>query len=61
MDKPLRLIGLVLLYIAVFPANVNMAVHNIQPAGAHLSPLFLWIRLPFQALFIAWAWWVRRP
>jgi uncharacterized membrane protein len=54
-------IGLVLLYIAVFPANCNMALHNIQPPGAHIPTVLLWVRLPFQALFIAWAWWVRRP
>jgi uncharacterized membrane protein len=53
-------IGLVLLYIAVFPANLNMALHDIQLPGAHIPTLLLWLRLPFQALFIAWAWWVRR-
>jgi uncharacterized membrane protein len=54
-------IGLVLLYIAVFPANVNMALHDIQLPGAHIPTVLLWMRLPFQALFIAWAWWLRRP
>jgi uncharacterized membrane protein len=50
-----------LLYIAVFPANCNMAMHHIQPTGAHIPTLLLWVRLPLQALLIAWAWWVRRP
>ena len=53
-------IGLVALLIAIFPANINMAVNHVSPPGMHISPLALWLRLPFQALFIAWAWWVGR-
>jgi uncharacterized membrane protein len=53
-------IGIILLLVAVFPANVNMAVNHISPPGMHIAPFALWARLPFQALFIAWAWWVRR-
>lgn len=48
--------GLIALYLAVFPANINMAVTNM-PVGGQQYPLLLWLRLPFQALFIAWAWW----
>jgi uncharacterized membrane protein len=51
-------IGLVLLYIAVFPANINMVVH---PALGHGIPEWLlWSRLPLQAVFIAWALYVGR-
>jgi uncharacterized membrane protein len=51
-------IGLVLLYIAVFPANVNMVIH---PELGGTIPLWaLWARLPFQAVFIALALWVSR-
>jgi uncharacterized membrane protein len=53
-------IGIMLLLIAIFPANINMAVNHISPPGMHISPFALWARLPFQALFIAWAWWVGR-
>jgi len=53
--------GLIALYIAVFPANVNMAVNRIQPEGAHLSDAFFWGRLPFQIVFIALAYWFTRP
>jgi uncharacterized membrane protein len=53
--------GLILLYLAVFPANVNMAIYRIQPEGVVLSDLALWGRLPFQILFIAWAYWYTRP
>jgi uncharacterized membrane protein len=52
--------GLVALYVAVFPANVNMAMNDIQPEGAHLSQAVLWGRLPLQLVFIALALWVGR-
>ena len=52
--------GLIALYIAVFPANINMAVHGIQPDGTHIPIVLLWARLPFQALFIGVAWWLSR-
>lgn len=49
--------GLIALFVAVFPANVHMALHSeVVPA----APWLLWARLPFQALFIAWAWWLTR-
>jgi uncharacterized membrane protein len=55
-------VGLVLLYVAVFPANVNMALHHVQIDPAHPAPIWaLWARLPFQALFIWLAWWTSRP
>ena len=49
-------IGLVLLLIAVFPANVYMAQHA-QAFSRVASPALLWIRLPLQAALIAWVWW----
>jgi uncharacterized membrane protein len=52
--------GLIALYVAVFPANINMAVHGIQPDGTHIPEALLWARLPFQALFIWVAWWLSR-
>ena len=52
--------GLIALYVAVFPANINMAVNDIQPEGGHIPTALLWLRLPFQALFIGLAWWLSR-
>jgi uncharacterized membrane protein len=40
--------------VAIFPANVSMAV-NAQRFRRIPEPL-LWLRLPVQALLIAWAW-----
>lgn len=49
--------GLILLFIAVFPANINMAVNNIPIQGIPHNQILYWLRLPFQAVLIAWAWW----
>jgi uncharacterized membrane protein len=53
-------LGLIALYLAVFPANIHMAMSDVQPTGFHIPEAILWARLPFQALFIAWAWWCSR-
>ncbi|HMJ13824.1 MAG TPA: hypothetical protein VK524_20545 [Polyangiaceae bacterium] len=55
--------GLVALYIAVFPANIYMAVSDLHihglPAGMDQPPaIALWLRLPFQIVFILWGLWV---
>lgn len=50
--------GLIALLIAVYPANIHMAVNS------HLYPELpawvLWGRLPLQFVLIAWAWWYTR-
>ena len=51
-------IGLVLLYIAVFPANINMALH--PPAKYSHEVALLWLRLPLQFVLIAWALWLSK-
>ncbi len=48
--------GLVLLYIAVVPANINMALH--PEIGLGMPAWSLWARLPLQVVLIAWALWV---
>lgn len=52
--------GVVALFIAVFPANVNMAINDIVLDGIPHQPLLYWLRLPFQGVLIAWAWWFTR-
>ena len=50
--------GLIALLLAVFPANIYLAMNpHILP---DVSPTAHLIRLPFQLVFIAWAWWFTR-
>jgi uncharacterized membrane protein len=48
--------GLILLLMAVFPANIYMAMRPDRFADLHLPVWTLWARLPLQALLIAWVW-----
>lgn len=53
--------GLIALYVAVFPANVYMLTDNVSLDRRKPIPRWaLWLRLPFQLLFIAWAFWFTR-
>lgn len=47
--------GLIALLVAVFPANLHVALHGWE--GVAIPPWVLWVRLPFQAVFIAWVYW----
>jgi uncharacterized membrane protein len=54
--------GLVALYVAVFPANVNMAVNHVYLRPEEPIPdALLWLRLPLQGVLIAWAYWMTKP
>ncbi len=45
--------GLVALHVAIFPANLHMA---LNPGDfPQVPPIALWLRLPIQAILIAWA------
>ncbi len=50
--------GLIALLIAVFPANVYMAMNT--ELFPEFSPTALYLRLPLQLLFLAWAFWFTR-
>jgi uncharacterized membrane protein len=50
--------GLVVLLIAVFPANFQMALH--PETFPEFNPISLWARLPLQLVLIAWASWYTR-
>lgn len=53
-------IGLILLLLAVFPANIQMLA-NWRERGADVTALaILWLRLPLQLIFIWWAWTLSR-
>ncbi|MCI0665503.1 MAG: DoxX family membrane protein [Acidobacteria bacterium] len=47
--------GLILLLIAVFPANIQMALNPDK--YPEFSPMAYYLRLPIQFVIIAWAWW----
>jgi len=47
--------GLIILLIAVFPANIYLAQTN--GIAMNTTPLLAWGRLPFQAIFILIAYW----
>jgi uncharacterized membrane protein len=49
--------GLIALLVAVFPANLHVALLGHMP-GFSFTPLTLWLRLPLQAVFVAWVAWV---
>ncbi|MBW4515720.1 MAG: DoxX family protein [Timaviella obliquedivisa GSE-PSE-MK23-08B] len=53
--------GIIALFIAVFPANINQAINSISIEGIPDYPWLYWLRLPFQAVLIAWAWWYTKP
>jgi len=53
--------GLIALLLAVFPANLHMAM---SPEIFVLRGMPLWglyLRLPLQVVLIAWVWWVGTP
>jgi len=59
--KRVRLLGAysaLLLFIAVFPANINMAI--MWSDRAMPSPLFAYARLPLQLALFYWAWAIAR-
>jgi uncharacterized membrane protein len=60
--RPLGKWGLIALFVAVFPANINMAVNQIQLSPESPMPgWMMWARLPFQLLFVGVVWWAGQP
>lgn len=51
--------GIIALLIAVFPANVYHLTSG--GAGMDIPAWALWARLPFQLVFLAWAYWHTSP
>jgi uncharacterized membrane protein len=55
--RPLRRVagwGLIALLVAIYPANIYMALY---PEHFKITAWILWVRLPFQLLFLWWVWW----
>ncbi len=51
--------GLVVLLLAISPANIHMALSPEQ--FPELPVVALYVRLPLQAVFMVWAVWATRP
>lgn len=60
MTKRAAAFGLVALLISVFPANIYVALNNIQLGGYMNYPVYQWLRLPLQLLLIWWVLWCVR-
>ena len=49
--------GIILLLIAVFPANIHIAMNNVPLFGAKEGAgVMNWVRLPLQGMLGWWAW-----
>jgi uncharacterized membrane protein len=53
--------GLIALLVVVLPANLNVALHNLQLAGYPGSPVYQWARVALQFVLIGLVWWASRP
>ena len=51
--------AIIAMLIAFMPVHIHM-VMNPQ-SYPEVSPVLLWLRLPLQVVFIAWAYWYTRP
>lgn len=53
--------GLIALLVAVFPANVNMAINDLPLGTSRVPTWALWGRLPLQAVMVVWVYLFTRP
>ncbi|HEX8736928.1 MAG TPA: DoxX family membrane protein [Pyrinomonadaceae bacterium] len=54
LTKRLAGFGLIALLIAVFPANIYVALNNVQLGGFMSESIYQWLRLPLQFVLIGW-------
>jgi uncharacterized membrane protein len=52
--------GLIALYVAIFPANLNMAINHLPLGTKPIDAWLLWARLPLQLVLIVWSFWYTR-
>jgi uncharacterized membrane protein len=58
--RPAAGLGLILLLVAVFPANVQMLLLAREARAPGWKEILLWLRLPLQVALITWVWFVTR-
>lgn len=51
-------IWMIVLMVAVFPANIYVAIANPIIPNLEYSSSSMWWRLLLQPIFIVWIWWV---
>jgi uncharacterized membrane protein len=56
-SRELAAIGLIVLLLAVFPANIYVALENVRLGGFMNYAVYQWLRLPMQFVLIGWVWW----
>lgn len=52
--------GLILLLLAVYPANIYVALENIQLGGFMSNSIYQWVRVVLQIPLIFWVWWTAK-
>lgn len=57
--RRLAAFGIMVLLVAVFPANINVALNPDLMPG--VSTTMLWLRLPLQGLLLWWAYFYTKP
>ena len=53
--------GIIALLILIFPANLYVAMNGLPYVGDEPNAVLNWVRLPFQLVLIAWAYWYTKP
>ncbi len=53
--------GIIVLLILIFPANLYVAMNGLSYVGDKPKIVLNWVRLPFQLVLIAWAYWYTKP
>jgi uncharacterized membrane protein len=48
---------LIVMLVAILPANIYSAIHRIPFGGHEIGPIYLLVRVPIQIFVIAWTYW----
>ncbi len=54
--RPAAGVGIIILLVALLPANIEMLLLHRTHGGIWWQELLLWLRLPFQAVLAWWVW-----
>jgi uncharacterized membrane protein len=56
--RPLAAWGIILMLIAFMPVHIYMIQNApMKMGGLVVTQTLAWVRIPFQVLFVLWAWW----